>query len=99
MRRLFFWNEKATPVDDLIAGVLVEMQQYGPESSEYLKMMSYLERLHALKTKNRRQPMSRDTLAIVIGNLAGILIIVAYEQKHVMTSKGFMQLVRPERPK
>jgi hypothetical protein len=33
---------------------------------------------------------------MILGNLMGILVIVAYEQKHVMTSKGFSQLIRPK---
>jgi len=46
--------------------------------------------------KEHREPISRDTIALIAGNLMGILLIVAYEQKHVITSKGFGQVIRPK---
>jgi hypothetical protein len=88
-------NEKATPTDALIDSVLEEMHDKGVDSEEYPKLMTYLERLHEVKAKSRRSPVSRDTLALVLGNLAGILIIVAYEQKHIMSTKGYNHIIRP----
>ena len=99
MRKLFSKNAKTTPVDDLITAVLIEMQMNGVDSEEYPKLMTYLERLQQVKAKERRAPVSRDTVALIVGNLMGILLIVAYEQKHVMTSKGFTQIIQPNRPK
>jgi hypothetical protein len=96
MLRHIFEKEKATPVDALIDAVLEEMHQVGVQADEYPKLMAYLERLHEVKAKQRRDPVSRDTLALIGGNLLGILLIVAYEQKHVMTSKGFTQIIRPK---
>ncbi len=65
-------------------------------SDEYSKLMAYLERLNEVKARERRDPVSRDTVALVVGNLVGILLIVAYEQKHVMSTKGFNQIIRPK---
>lgn len=88
-------NETDTPIDKQIACVLKEMTAIGVTSEEYPKMMEYLERLEGLRLKERREPISRDTIALIAGNLMGILLIVAYEQKHVITSKGFGQVIRP----
>lgn len=88
-------NETETPIDKQIACVLKEMSTIGVTSEDYPKMMEYLERLHALRQKESRDPISRDTIALIAGNLMGILLIVAYEQKHVITSKGFGQVIRP----
>jgi hypothetical protein len=93
--RQIFRNDVATPVDALIDAVLDEMHREGVNSEEYPKLMSYLERLYEMKAKDRQPPLSRDTLALIGGNLLGILLIVAYEQKHVMTSKGLSQIIRP----
>ena len=95
MLRQIFEKDKTVPVDALIDAVLEEMHKIGVTSDEYQKMMTYLERLYEIKAKDRQPPVSRDTIAIVAGNLLGILVIVAYEQKHVMTSKGFSQIIRP----
>lgn len=91
-----FRNEKPTPVDSLIAEVLEEMHSIGVTDEGYSGMMAYLERLYDIKTKESPDPVSRDTLALIAGNLMGILLIVAYEQKHVMTSKGFSQIIKPK---
>ncbi len=92
----FFIKETATPLDDQIDAILSAMDDAGVHSEEYPVLMSYLERLYKTKAETRQTPVSRDTLATVAGNLLGILLIVAYEQKHVMTSKGFSQIIRPK---
>lgn len=71
------------------AALLKEMTEYGPGTEEYAKALEYLERLNKMKTSDRPSRVSGDTIAIVLGNLAGILIIVMYEQKHVLVSKAF----------
>ncbi len=85
-------------MDDQIDEILTQMGALGPSAEEYSEMLAYLERLYELKAKARREPVSRDTMALIAGNLMGILLIVAYEQKHVMTSKGFTQIIRPKTP-
>lgn len=95
MRKKLFKKDE-TPIDVLITNVLSEMDEKGPYSSEYPQLMTTLERLYEVKAKDGFNRVSSDTVAIVVGNLMGILLIVAYEQKHVMTSKGFTQIIRPK---
>jgi hypothetical protein len=38
-------------------------------------------------------------MAIVVGNILGILVIVAYEQKHVMVSKGLGFVIKAKEPR
>lgn len=98
MLRNPFSRNTTTPFDDLITEVLDEMSLIGPTSEKYQDLMAYLERLQQLKTYTRSEPLSRNTIALIAGNLMGILLIIAYEQKHVMTSKGFGEVVRPRAP-
>lgn len=91
-----FRNEEPTPVDSLIDELLAEMHNVGVNAESYPALMANLERLYDIKNKERPDPVSRDTLALIAGNLMGILLIVAYEQKHVMTSKGFSQIIKPK---
>jgi hypothetical protein len=78
---------------DLLEGLITEivrrMEAVPEDSDEYETLLSRLERLHKLREGNKPKRVSRDTLATIAGNLAGILVIVMYEQKHVMTSKAF----------
>jgi len=89
-----FFKEDPSVLDEPIAKLLTEMNTYDPDTEEFRVAIEYLERLMKLKTEERRSSISPDTMAIVIGNLLGILIIVAYEQKHVMVSKGMGLILR-----
>lgn len=84
-----FRKDKSDAIDEPIDKVLNELKEYDPESEEFATQLSFLERLTKIKNVERRDRVSPDTIAIVAGNLLGILIIVMYEQKHVMTSKAF----------
>lgn len=90
-----FRPESDAKLDAQIADVYVRMREVGVDSEEYEKLMTLLERLHEVKAKDRQPPISRDTLAICLTNLAGIIVIVAYEHAHVVTSKALGQLTRP----
>jgi hypothetical protein len=91
----FFRIEKNEGLDREIDAVLDEMQRKGVLSEDYPELLSHLERLQKIKETERLDPVSRDTLALIAGNLMGVLLIIAYEQKHVITSKGFNQIIRP----
>lgn len=90
----YFRKDESTPLDKQIAAILEEMDAYGPDSDEFQKQLNNLERMMKLKRKNPQPRISPDTLAVVIGNLIGILVIVAYEQKHVMTTRAWGFLVK-----
>lgn len=74
--------EKA--IDDLLS----ELAGPSADSPEYEKMVDQLAKLHAMKTNDGRKRINPDTWATIIANLGGILIMVGYEQKHLITSKA-----------
>lgn len=88
-------KDKPNPLDVKIEAVLAEMDMTEPGSEEYAKLLASVERLHKIKAEERKDRVSRDTLAIVAGNLLGIFLIVAYEKGHVLTSKAFNSVIRP----
>lgn len=79
--------EKA--IDDLLRAMSVVDET----SPEYPTMVDQLVKLHALKMNENRPRISPDTLATIIANLGGILIIVGHERAHIVTSKalGFIK--------
>lgn len=100
MLRYFFSNDPASPVDGEIDAVLEEMREVGVAAPEYPTLISHLNQLMEIKKRDRPTPMSRDTMAIVAGNLLGIIALVVFESRgHVMTSKGFSQIIRPREPR
>ncbi len=93
------FGRKKTPdaEDVLIERLYDEMKEYGPLTNEFGDCVGYLERLEALKEKRKPSRVSHDTIWLVVGNLVGVVLIVAYEQKHVMTSKAFGTIITPRK--
>ena len=74
-------------LETAIQGVLNSMAAYGPDSPEYPILVEQLEKLTAMRAK-RKWRVDPNTALLVVGNLLGILIIVAVEQNHVWRSKA-----------
>lgn len=73
--------------------LIEELMIHDPDSREFNNAMAHLERIKSLQETETRR-ISPDTMAIVAGNLLGILIMVGYERAHVMTSKSLSMLLR-----
>lgn len=80
-----------TTIDHLIS----EMASEEGYSDTYTKMVDNLETLYKLKAEDKPDRVDRNTIAIVAGNLLGILVIVSFEKSHVMTSKALSNLLKP----
>ena len=96
-----FWRrERPSPFDEPIKRVLNDMALYGPTADEYSGLVAELTRLTEAKSAEARKwKVSPDTLAIVLGNIAVVLVIVGYEHSHVMTSKASTYVLRSKEPK
>ena len=89
-------DDEITPIEKEIEANLTQMRESGVLAPEYQTLMGNLEKLSDIKTRSQsHNRISLDTLAIIGGNLLGIILIIAYEQKHVITSKGLNHLIRP----
>lgn len=87
---------KPDPLKTTIAEILTDMQGFNAESPEYERLLARVERLKKLQTTDRRWwHVSPDTLAVVAGNILGILIIVGYERTHVMTTRAKEYIQKP----
>ena len=86
------FQKKESELDEPITWALQHLRGMDPGSEEYTKALGQVEKLVKLRCEDRGEQLSLDTLVSVVGNLLGILTIVAYEQKHVMVSKalGFL---------
>lgn len=82
---------KRTPKQPSLLDVTIEHALSNLDLSDpnYLKKVEAVETLYKLKTIDGQQRVSADTKAIVLGNLAGILIIVSHERAHVVATKAF----------
>jgi hypothetical protein len=78
--------DETSGLEKAIDEVYSEMARHSSDDDEYAKMVDQLSKLYSLRETPQR--VSPDTLAIVIGNLIGIILIVGHERLHVVTSKA-----------
>jgi len=64
------------------------LSTFSGEDKEYAEIVDQLTKLYALKEDTSKRRVSPDTLAMVAGNLLGIILIVGHERAHVVTSKA-----------
>src|SRR5690606_2356005 len=79
-----------------ITKLVDELEQYDPTDPEFANAIEKLEQIVKVQGQKAQRSINPDTLLIVGGNLLGILIIVAYEQKHVLTSKASGFILKPK---
>lgn len=79
------------PVRDKL---LEELAMQDPSSKEFSKAMKHLERISTLQSKDKWR-IDLNTVILVVGNLLGVVVIVAYEQNHIMNTKGLGFLRKP----
>lgn len=75
-------------LDKVIDSLLNEMNSVMSDTEAYSKMVDQLVKLCTLRDNLRPKGVSNDTLAVIAGNLFGILIIVGFERANVVTSKA-----------
>lgn len=79
-------------LDLAIDTVLKQMDDLTPDSDEYAKMVTQLEKLHKMKTEGSPKPVSRDVWVTTSANLVGIVLIIAHERIAVITTKALAML-------
>lgn len=92
------FNRKKNPtgIDLVIKLATDELANYKPESPEYEKIVTQIERLNKIAASNRSDGVSKDGLIAVAGNLAVAGLIIYHERFNVITSKA-ISFVRPMR--
>lgn len=88
-------DESQTALDETITQLMHDMKMMDGDSEEYATCLNRLERLMKQKEKFAPKRISPDTLVLVGANLLGIVIIVAWEHGHVISSKALSHIVKP----
>lgn len=93
--------EEPTKLEEVLDKLLDLMIDAEPNSEEYATMADQLVKLYKLKevdsNATAKKRLSPDTLAVIMGNLAGIGLVLGYERVGVVSSKAFglvMKLAR-----
>lgn len=87
---------EASNLEKAIDTLLTQMSVVSCDSDEYAKMVVSLDKLYKLKEIDAPKRVSPDTLALIGGNIAGILLIIGHEKVNVITTKalGFVLKAR-----
>lgn len=85
---MFTKKDKRTNLEKEIDEVLFYMSGLSPESQEYSNIINNLEKLYKAKNEELNRKIKPDTIAIIAGNLLGILLILGYEKTNIITTKA-----------
>lgn len=91
------FNRTPPPEDKKLREAIDDaLTNLSPHSDTYHKDVEALETMYKLQLQNKPERVSRDTIALVLGNLAGVAMIVGHERAHVVGSKAlsFIKLAR-----
>lgn len=81
-------------IDEEINRILDDLKTMKSGSPEYEKAAMNLETLCRSRSFKANQTVTADTLVLAATNILGILLILNYEQIHVVTSKTLGLLVK-----
>ena len=88
------FKKEKTMLEKEIDAILKEMDTMYMTDDEYLVTLERLERLYKLNENKRFIGVSPDTLAVVAGNLLGIILILKHEELNVITSKAMNFVIK-----
>lgn len=93
MFKLFTKKDRSSSLEKEIEAVIKKMSALEPDSKEYTAIADNLEKLYSAKSKDNSR-ISPDTIAIIAGNLLGIVLILGYEKTNIVTSKAMGFVLR-----
>lgn len=86
------FKPQPTDLENEIERLFTRLAKEAPDSEQYDKITDQIKKLYPLKDIDTKKRVSPDALAATLTNLAGILLIVNYEQTHALTSKAMGML-------
>ncbi len=87
-------DDKPNNLEDALNELFTELAHVEGDTEKYDKLTDQIEKLMKLREHNKpRKPVDPNTLILAGANILGIIVIVGYEQKHVLHSKA-MSFIR-----
>lgn len=91
------FKKEKTMLEKEIEAVLLDMKDMYVGSEEYEVALNHLSTLHEINSKEKKEKkwnVSPDTMAVVAGNLLGIILILKHEELNVITSKAMNFVIK-----
>ena len=80
--------KKKSDIQKEIDWIIDQMKGMAVSSEEYRAALDNLEQMYKVKQIEKTNGVSKDTVAIIAGNLLGILLILNYEKLDVVSTKA-----------
>lgn len=91
-------DTKPSALEELIERYEAAMLNITPEDPNYPQMLDQLTKLYKIKeTEKSPRRVDANTLAIIAGNLAGIVLVINAERLHVIATKAASMAIRTVR--
>ena len=81
-------SDEDIALNSAILDVLHDMNSVSSESEDYAASIKHLSELYKIKEHHAPKSISPDVLLTAGANVVGILLILHYEQTHVIASKA-----------
>lgn len=94
MKITSIFKKEKTMLEKEIEAVLLDMKDMYVDSDEYEVALNHLSTLHEINSKEKKWNVSPDTMAVVAGNLLGIVLILKHEELNVITSKAMSFVIK-----
>lgn len=88
------WTKEKTMLEEQIDDLHGKLSKEEVDSEEYRALMSTLERCYKIKSEQNSDRVDANTKAAILGNLAGIALILNYERVHVISTKALGFIVK-----
>lgn len=85
---MFNKDNNIAGIETVIGLVTEELEKATPGSEEFSKIAEQLERLNKIAASRKSEPISRNAVIAVIGNLLGIGVILQHERLNTITTKA-----------
>lgn len=84
---MFGKTREKTTLEQVRDDAVLALADLDPQDPDYKKTYKIVDRLSTHIANERRELLSPNTVAVVLGNLGVAVVVVAYEQRNVITTK------------
>lgn len=88
------FKKEKTMLEKEIEAILLDMKDMDINSDEYEVALNHLSTLYEINLKEKKWNVSPDTMAVVVANLLGIILILKHEELNVITSKAMNFVIK-----
>jgi|RhiMethySRZTD1v2_1073278.scaffolds.fasta_scaffold01002_22 hypothetical protein len=92
---MFSRVREPTPLELEIDRAVRELKNHAIGSQEYTQTLDAIVKLHRMKEEEKPESVSRDTMAAIVANFVGMIMVIRHEHLgNVITSRAWNMVTR-----